>query len=235
MIIDNHNVVGQEVNKVKVEAQLSLEHKFGFCKTCKKVSKNFGFHVSFRTASLQDIIYTTLADAYQINVTINSLYLYVPILIPSTETQLMFIESIQNIHRRFFDEWYTERRIVTDQTYQVDIGSAQSINSPKYLICAHQTATRSDPPNKRRNIPFFHKLDVKKYFVENDGVRYPRDGVLTNYGSNDYLDQYKDVELFYKEYVGQGLLNPFKSYPDMKNKNPIQVIDLSFQADHITP
>ena len=30
-------------------------------------------------------------------------------------------------------------------------------------------------------------------------------------------------------------MSPFVSYPDMKTKYPIQVIDLRFQADHITP
>jgi len=67
----------------------------------------------------------------------------------------MFNESIQNYYRIFFDEWYTERRIVTDQKYQVDMGSAQSVNIPKYLICAHQTYGRSNLPNKRRNISIF--------------------------------------------------------------------------------
>ena len=66
-------------------------------------------------------------------------------------------------------------------------------------------------------------------------MRFPRDGVITDYGLNDYLDQYKDLKLFYKEYVGEPLLNPFISYTDMKNKYPIQVIDLRFQVDHITP
>ena len=47
----------------------------------------------------------------------------------------------------FLNEWYTERRIVTEQICQVDIGSAQSASSPKYLICAHQTETRSRLPN----------------------------------------------------------------------------------------
>ena len=94
----------------------------------------------------------------------------------------MFNESIQNINRIFFDEWYTERRIVMDETYQVDIGSAQSVNSPKFLICAHQTNERSNQPNKRRNMSIFDNLNVRKYFVEKDGIRYPRDGVLTNYG-----------------------------------------------------
>ena len=43
------------------------------------------------------------------------------------------------------------------------------------------------------------------------------------------------MKLFFKEYVGEELLNPFVSYPEIKNKYPIQVIDLRFQADHITP
>ena len=44
-----------------------------------------------------------------------------------------------------------------------------------------------------------------------------------------------DLKLFYKKFVGEELLNPFISYPDMKDKHPIQVIDLRFQAIYITP
>ena len=231
MLITNY----EDANRGKIRGQLPLEHIFGFCKTFEKVTKNLGFHITFKTANLQDIIYTTIAAATPINVTINSLYLFVPFLIPSTETQLMFNESIQNNYRIFFDEWYTERRIVADQIFQVDIGSAQSVNSPKYMICAHQTEARSALPNKRNNISIFDNINLRKYFIEIDGQRYPRDSVLTNYGENDYIDQYRDLKIFYNEYVGELLLTPFISYTDMKNKYPIQVTDLRFQADHITP
>ena len=88
MLIDNHNIVGQEVNKGKIKGQLPLENIFGFCKSFKKVTKNLGFHIIFRTADLQDIIFTSIGD--NINVTIKSLYLFVPTFTPSTETQLMF-------------------------------------------------------------------------------------------------------------------------------------------------
>ena len=70
---------------------------------------------------------------------------------PSTETQLLFNESIQNNYRKFFDDWYTERRVVTDTIYHVDIGSAQLVNCPKYLIAVHQTAERKNAPDKRNN------------------------------------------------------------------------------------
>ena len=90
MLINNH----EAANKGKIGGQILLEHIFGFCKTFKKITKNLGFHLTFRTANLQDIIYTTIADADQIIVTPNSFHLHVPLLLPSTETQLMFIEII---------------------------------------------------------------------------------------------------------------------------------------------
>ena len=195
MFISNHE---EDANRGKIKGQLPLEHIFGFCKTFKKVTKNLGFRITFKTANLQDIIYTTIAAGTQIIVTINSLYLFVPFLIPNTETQLMFNESIQNNYRLFFDECYTERRIVADQIFLVDIGSAQSVKSPKYMICTHQTEAWSALPNKRNNISMFDYINVRKYFIEIDGQRYPRDSDLTNYGENDYIDQYRDLKLFYR-------------------------------------
>ena len=233
MLIDNHDFVGQEVNKGKNKGQLPLENIFGFCKSFKKITKNLVYHIIFRTADLQDIIFTSIGD--NINVTINSLFLFVPTLTPNTGTQLMFNESIRNNYGMFFDDWFTERTVVSDTITQIDIGSAQSINSPKYLIASHQSAARLNAPDKGINVSRLDNLNVRKYVVEINNIRYPRDGVLTNYNENDYIDQYKDLKLFYKEYVGEELLNPFVSYRDMKNKYPILVIDLRFQPDHRTP
>ena len=109
----------------------------------------------------------------------------------------MFNESIQNNYRIFFDDWFTERRVVSDTITQIDIGSAQSVNSSKYLIASHQTAARINAPDKGINISRFENLNVRKYFVEIDSVRRPCDGVVTNYDENDYIDRYKDLKLFY--------------------------------------
>ena len=68
MIITNH----EAANRGKVKGQLPLEHIIGLCKTFKKLTKNLGFRITFKTANLQDIIYTTIAAGTPINVTINS-------------------------------------------------------------------------------------------------------------------------------------------------------------------
>ena len=124
MLIDNH----LDAKKGKIKGYLYLEDIFGFCKTFKKVTKNLGFYLLFKTANLQNINYTSMAD--DINVTINSLYLYIPNLIPSVETQLMINEATQKNYKISFDEWYTERRIISDLLIQHDIGSAQNVIQP---------------------------------------------------------------------------------------------------------
>ena len=220
MLINNHT----DVNKGKIKGYLYLEDIFGFCKTFKKVTKILGFHLQFKTNNLQDIIYTSMTD--DINVTINNLYLYVPNLIPSIETQLMFNEASQNNYKISYDEWFTERRIISDTITQLDIGSSQNIQSPKYLIGAHQTKDRIDAPISTKNVAIFDNLDLRKYYIEIDVQRYPRDNSLMNYEQNDYIEQYKDLKLFFKEYIGEELMTPFISYHDMKTKYPIEIIDL---------
>ena len=159
-----------------------------------------------------------------------------PIFVPDAQTQMMFNNSIKDSFTLSFDSWSIDRKnFDTQLEYQVNIGSAQYNNSTKYLIAVHQTAARIGVPNQANNVAIFDHLDVRKYHVDVDGVRYPRDGVNVDYGLNDYVDQYRDLKLFYKEYVGEEILNPFISYSDMKNKYPFQVIDLRFQVDHINP
>ena len=71
-----------------------------------------------------------------------------------------------------------------------------------YLIGAHQTRDRIDAPLSNKNVAIFDNLDLRKYYIEIDGQRYPRDSSLMNYEQSDYIEQYKDLKLFFKEYIG---------------------------------
>ena len=199
--LDNSNPLKQillsthaeEVNKGKIKDQLPLEHTFGFCKTFKKFTKNLGFHVTFKMIDHQDIIFTTIAT--DINVTINSLSLYVPKLTPNSKTQVMFDESIMNNYTITFDSWYTEQKISNNgRELQVDKGSARKINSPKYLIVTFQSNDSVGSIHKANSPAVFNTNHFTKYFVEIDDVLYSKDGVLTNFAENSYLYQYSDLK-----------------------------------------
>ena len=55
-----------------------------------------------------------------------------------------------------------------------------------------------DSANKNKNIAIFDHLNLQKYYVEIDGQIYPSDSLLINYEENDYIDQYKNLKLFFK-------------------------------------
>ena len=154
---------------------------------------------------------------------------------PSFETQARFNEATQNNSKTSYDEWFTKKRIISDMITQLDIGSSQIVQSPKNLIGAHQTRDRIDAPISTKNVALFDNLDLRKYYIEIDGQRYPIDSSLMNFEQSDYFQQCSDLKLFFKEYIGEELMSPFISYPGMKTKYPIEIIDLRHQPDHITP
>ena len=121
----------------------------------------------------------------------------------------MFSEATQNNYKISIDDWFTERRVISDQITQLDIGSSQNVQSPKYLIGAHQTKDRIDAPISTKNVAIFDNLDLRKYYIEIDGMRYPTDSFLMTYEQNDYIEQYKDLKLFLKEYIGEELMSHF--------------------------
>ena len=100
-----------------------MEHIFGFCKAFEKITINLGFLLTFKTTDIQNIIFTTIAN--DIDGTIKRLYLNVLVIIPYSNAQVMFNESIKIIYTINCDSWYTERRLSTDgNELQLDIGSA---------------------------------------------------------------------------------------------------------------
>ena len=173
----NHDLAA---NKGRIKGHLRLERIFGICKTFKEITKELGFHLTFKTADLLDIIYKALCD--NIKVSFDKLFLYVWIFIPDAQTEIMFSDSIKNSFTVSFDSWSTDRKTVDTQIeYQVHIGSAQKFNNPKYLLLAHQTAARTAVPNKANKIAVFDNLNDRKRHVDIDNVRYPTDGYSIDY------------------------------------------------------
>ena len=226
----NSHVVA--ANKGKIKGHLPSGQIFGFCKTFKKITKELRFHISCKNAVPQDIVYTTLEDNIRVN--FGKLILFVPLFIPDAETQIMFNDSIKNIFTSFFVSRNTNRKTIDIQlVFQIDIGTAQNISSPKYKTVALQTATRIEIPTKVNIIAFFDNLIVRKCHVDIDRVRFPMYSVSGEYASIDYVDRYRDLKMFYKECVAEELLHLFLKYTDMKTKNRTQVFDLRFQVDQI--
>ena len=159
----------------------------------------------------------------------NSISLYLPTIVPSAETQVFFNEAFSITFSIPYQSWTTDRKPVdTAKEFQVDISSASNINSPLYLVAAHQETQRTDPADGTINLSYnrfynaiFDHSTVRKYYSEIDGVRYPKNPIMTNFEENSHLDMFRDLKIFYKEYVGEQLLSPIITYDKIKDYYPI--------------
>ena len=121
ILINNHT----EANRGLIRGHLPLEYIFGFARSFKKVTKGLGFELDLRTSNRKrDILYTT-SDDNDVDVTINSISLFVPQIIPSPETQVIFNEAISKTFTLSYESWTTDRKPVdTAREFQADISSA---------------------------------------------------------------------------------------------------------------
>ena len=127
ILINNHS----DDKKGIIRGHLPLEYFCGFCISFKNVFKGLGFELDLRTSNKkQGILYTTLGDK-DVNVTINSISLFIPQKKPYPETQVYFNEDISKTFTLSYESWTTDRKPVdTSKELQVDISSASNINSP---------------------------------------------------------------------------------------------------------
>ena len=102
-----------------------MENIIGFARSFKKITKGLGFELDLRTSNRkQDIPYTTLGDN-EVNVTINSISLFIPQIIPSPETKVIFNEAISKTFTLSYESWTTDRKPVDmAREIQIDISSA---------------------------------------------------------------------------------------------------------------
>ena len=116
-----------------------MEYIFGFARSFKKITKRLGFELYLRTSNRKrDILFTTLRDN-DVNVTNINISLFVPQIKPSPETQYIFNKAISKTFSLSCESWTTDRKPVnTAREVQIDVLSASNINSPLYIIAAHQ-------------------------------------------------------------------------------------------------
>ena len=107
----------------------------------------------------------------------------------------MFMDTIKSNFTLSFDSWMTDRKINNaGLEFQDDIFAAQNVSSPKYKKTAHQTEAREAGSNTLQHNAIFHTIDLKEYFNEIFGFRYPKEAIHVDYITNGYHIPYRDLK-----------------------------------------
>ena len=119
-----------EANRGVIRGHLPLESNFEFRISFEKFAEDIGFELQLKKSNRKkhDILYTLLGDE-MLDVTISSLSLYTPTILPSPETQRYFNEAITKNLTFSLGTWTTDRRAVnTGKEFELDISSSSKIN-----------------------------------------------------------------------------------------------------------
>ena len=147
--------------------------------------------------------------------------LYIPTINPSPEIPRILSEAITKSFTLSIESWTTDRKAVnTGKEIHLDIGSSSNIFAPLFLLPAHEKKQRIDPAsatnpparvtNNRFKDVTFDKVKFEQYVVKSDGIRQPKDLIMTNYP-------------------------PILTYDKKNIYYSLQVIGLKFQMDYVTP
>ena len=129
-------------------------------------------------------------------VLIELVYIYIPSLIPNTETPVFLTKLLQ----LSYESCTTDRKVIDRaREIQIDISSASFINSPLYLIAAHQKTQTLDPDNATNNVlnnrfnnAMFDHVKVRKFSSEIDGVCCPKNPIMVIFDENSNLYMFRD-------------------------------------------
>ena len=115
----------------------------------------------------------------------------------------MFNTSIRDSFTLSYDSLTRDRNFhKTAFDHQLDGSSAQNINFPKNLLIAHQAVNR-EAGGKLQNNGIFDTTGLEKYFVEIDGIIYPKDSILVDFVTIDYKDGYRGLIFLQKLLVNK--------------------------------
>ena len=142
IIISNHTEANEEI----IRGHQRLEYRFCFCRLFKKTTKVLGLALELTTSNRKrNILSTTLGDI-DLNFTNNKIYLYIPTIIPSPETQRISKEAMPKTFTLSYESWITDRKPVdTAQEFQLDIGRASNFNAPLNLRKIHHKTQHIEP------------------------------------------------------------------------------------------
>ena len=141
------------------------------------------FELQLNTSNEKQIKNYTILRGNDVIVTVSSLYLYIPGLVSSPEQQQSFNKTNKSSFTVSFGSWLIDRKPVNSIGYRLGVRSASKINVSLNLMAVHQKTQHDKPPRPPNhfNEAVFDIVDVKRYFVEFEGIRYPKEPIETKY------------------------------------------------------
>ena len=114
-----------------------------------------------------------------------------------------------------------------------DLGMESGMERPQYIIVGFENINVN---GQTHDASTFHIMNVTDCYCKIGSEFYREDGMKINYGTNSFIEAFKEIVNFKKDYKGlPHNIKPYINHRTFKSSYRIYVFDTRYQSDHIGP
>ena len=113
-----------------------------------------------------------------------------------------------------------------------DLGMESGMERPQYIIIGFENNNVNEQTN---DASAFNIMDVTECYCKIGSEFYPEDRMNIRYGTNNYNEAFKEIDIFNEDYNGlPHNIKPYINHRTFKSSYRINVFDTRYQNNHRT-
>ena len=213
---------------------------FGFMNDLEKIIYGLGFKLLLKRKNNDRALYRVNANPGAVandgKREIRDISCCVTSIDPSNDNRIIVQKVVSKKNKVDFS--YYERKtfyknVPNATNFLFDLGMESGMERPQYKIVGFENNNVNE---QTHDASTFDVMNVTECYCKIGSEFYPEDRMNINYGTNNYIEAFKEIVSFNKDYNGlPHNIKPYINHRTFKSNYRIYVFDTRYQRDHIGP
>ena len=213
---------------------------FGFVYDLEKIIYGLGFKLILKRNKIDRALYRVNANPGAIandgNIDIRDISWCVPSFDPSNDNRIIVQKGLikkNNVDFSYYERKTFYKNVPNATNFLFNLGMESGIERPRYIRVGFENNNVNE---QTHDASTFDIMSVTECYGKIGSEFYPEDRMNINYGTNNYIEAYKEIVSYNKDYNGlPHNIKPYINHRIFKSSYRIYVFDARYQRDHIGP
>ena len=219
---------------------IKMSDLFGFVNDLEKTIYGLGFKQILKRNNNDRALFRVNVGADTVfndsNIHIRDISWCVPSIDPSNDNRIIVQKGLSkknNVDSSYYERKTFYKNVPNATNFLFDLGMESGMKRPQYTIVGFENYNVNE---QTHDASTFHIMNVTECYCMIGSEFYPEDRMNINYGANIYIEAFKEIVSFNKDYNGlPHNIKPYINHRTIKSSYRIYVFDTRYQSDHIGP
>ena len=219
---------------------IKMSDPFDFVNDLEKIIYGLGFKLILKRNNKDRALFRVNAGAGGVgnddNIDNRDLSWCVPSIDPSNDNRIIVQKGLSkknNVDFSYYERKTFYKNVPNATNFLFDLGMESGMERPQYIIVGFENNNVNE---QTHDASAFHVMNVTEFNCKIGSEFYPEDRMNINYSANNYIEAFKEIVSFSKDYNGlPHNIKPYINHRTFKSNYRIYVFDTRYQSDHIGP